>query len=41
MLYPELINLYGDSANISILRILFQGEIIETNIGGRPTFKQG
>ena len=39
MLYPELSNLYGDSANIKYLKDSFpEIEIIETNIGERPTF---
>ena len=39
MLYPELSNLYGDSANIKYLKDSFpEIEIIETNIGDRPTF---
>lgn len=39
MLYPELSNLYGDSANIKYLMDSYPGiEIIETNIGERPAF---
>ena len=39
MLYPELSNLYGDSANIKYLKDSFpEIEIIETNIGECPTF---
>lgn len=41
-LYPELGNLFGDSANMKYLRLtLPEAEIVETHLGDRPAFADG
>ena len=42
MLYPELSNLYGDSANIKYLQESHpETKIIETHLGDKPFFIDG